>query len=106
MDDNAVKDYVIKIHKTLKKQGWDNRIGIGNRMRGIIGLRKSYLESKETLHIMKRMDKQSFVSHIQDWGILPLMGIVAKKWEEAYIPNFVDKLEKLDKQLLNTLENI
>jgi carbohydrate diacid regulator len=81
----TMKDCITK----LIPDAW--QAGIGSLLHGIEGYRESFREAKMSIRLHKKFRKESNVSSIEEWGIIPHLDALPTKAREkllaAYFPS-------------------
>jgi carbohydrate diacid regulator len=96
----------------LKQRHYSCYIGIGKRYSGVMGYRKSYLQAKQSLQLLKKIGlsqvketSESFsISHISEWGIVRMLDTLQTELMEEIMEEYTPLFTTLNSELRSTLE--
>ena len=94
-----------EMHHRLKSHDIDCYIGIGGTDKGILGYRSSYQDARQSIHILKQLQSENKVSHINEWGILQLITQVPPEVRLNYLHKFLQHRPLLQDELVETLDS-
>jgi carbohydrate diacid regulator len=103
-DKTVEKTFAEKILRAFEHSGLRVCIGIGERLEGIDGYRESYLQAKQSIHLLLQLMKGKGMSHIDDWGIVRLMDSIPNKIRQRFAGHYEAFLLHLSKEQEETLE--
>lgn len=84
-----------KLFSTLK-------IGVGNSKIGLIGIRESYKEARQCVHLMNKFSTDKTISQIQSWGLIRLLDEIKPSVREEFLAQY--QVGNLPLHLRETLE--
>ncbi len=91
------------IHSSLKAEGFDSYVGIGNVHKGIIGYRKSFIEGMQSIDLLKQVSNNKVVSHIMEWGLLQLVEKIPPETRQSFLSQYLFRRPSLNEELEETL---
>lgn len=103
---NVEKEKAIgnNVYSFFETKGYNLIIGIGNCRNGILGYRQSYLEAKQSLSLNMKLNEQTEISHISDWGFIRLLDYIPQKIRKEYLDEYLGEVEKINEELRRTIE--
>ncbi|MFD1739485.1 CdaR family transcriptional regulator [Bacillus salitolerans] len=103
-EEEVAKSLFQSLCKMDKNLYIDSTIAVGKPYSNISGFRKSYFEAKQTLHLMKKFNNSSRVSHVSEWGIIRLLDQVPAAERGEFLHQYsINDLPVDLKETLNAL---
>ena len=92
-----------ELNQTLENEGFVNYIGIGCKNKGIMGLRSSLVEARQSIDILKQFESGESVAHITEWGSIQLLAFIPANLRKSYLAQFFHQKPSLPPELKETL---
>jgi carbohydrate diacid regulator len=87
------------------KQLFSNaKLAIGNRNNSVQGLRQSFAEARQSLHLMSKFKKNAISSQVNEWGMIRLLDRVPTEIRKEFLEQY--PIMKLPPDLHETLKEL